>query len=334
MTFPHFGLYFGAAEHAAARQQRPKDADLQMAWAWLEAEPDTLVLEKAPTRNRRERIEVHKSSLPGLSAFVEAGFRYRFLDHEAAGEEAAAALQQRPFPQPGRLPDALLESAALLHAAELLRPLLLNSPWWTQLEPFLQTLLAQEPPGYVERVWQRLLSVTGGIVLENDSWLQQGMDAFRRIIDEDIRPDGYIRPAVERKEEERDGMSFWRMTLVTAALSLAAEAARQVGEDLWGYERRDVGINTAATYLVFYYFYPEKWRWDDGLTEETTHAIFTEYGAFIELVTAHAHPRGVELLLERERPFFSAAVGGLTSLSHFETQRHKKVGFFGLRRNS
>jgi hypothetical protein len=46
------------------------------------------------------------------------------------------------------------------------------------------------------------------------------------------------------------------------------------------------------------------------------------------MAVAHKVPRGVEMLLDLQRPFFSAALGGLTTLTHYRPPVRKK-GWFG-----
>ena len=88
-----------------------------------------------------------------------------------------------------------------------------------------------------------------------------------------------------------------------------------------------MSLNTAVTYLVYYYFYPEKWRWDEQISREDTERLFRQYGAWLEIATSRANPRGVELLLEEQRPCFGPLVGGLTTLSHSETVKRRRFGW-------
>lgn len=322
------GLYFGEDAIAYVRANRDTDANLQAAWTWLLSEPGALVTEKKPHKKAKETIPVYKPQLEGLGAAIAAGFRFRFAGDESAGIEAADALQRGgiDWQQGATLQEALLNTAAALHLFALVQPALGADAllWKEQQADWLKHLVQQEAQAaYVERCWLLLLRMTGGLLLGEDAWVEDAAEQFRHIINNDIHPEGFLRPAVER--EKPDGRSLLRMLLAVGALSLAAEAAGHAGIDLWGYSNRDVGLNTAVTYIVYYYFYPEKWRWDDGLTREETDPLYKQYGAFIEIAASHDYPRGVELLLEAERPFFSAYTGGLTTISHSRTRPRPRV---------
>jgi hypothetical protein len=103
-----------------------------------------------------------------------------------------------------------------------------------------------------------------------------------------------------------------RQVLVVEALTLMAEAAEHVGVDLWGYSFRGVSVMTAFSYIMYYYFFPDKWRWDVNITNEP----FREYGGFLELVNYHAYPKDLKPLLDDLRPIYDPPGGGLTTLSH------------------
>jgi len=321
------GLYFGDEQIAYARANREKDADLRTAWDWLLADAGSLVTEKKPHKKAKETIPIHKPALGGLSAALEAGFRFRFADDEIAGERAAGALLRdgREWQQQDTLQASLMQTAATMQLFALVQPLLEAdaAAWREQQLAWVAHLIDQELQAtYVERCWLTLLRITGGLLFDQEAWFEAGAAQYRQVIDNDIHPEGYLRPAVERKQP--DGDSLLRMLLAVDALSLGAEAAYHAGTDLWGYQNRDVGLNTAVTYLVYYYFYPDKWRWDEGLTVEEVQPLYKQHGAFIEIAASHDYPRGVEILLEAERPFFSTYAGGLTTLSHIRTRpRHR-----------
>ena len=324
MTFhpQHIGLYFGQTQIDEANKQRETDANLQDAWQWLLASPGEVVCEIKPLKKQDEPQIVYKPQLSAMDAAIAAAFRYCFDDDEASGQQAAQALTDT-LQDKNTLLATIMDTLAAAHLFEMMRPLT-DEAWCQPFAQYTDTLLQANHPTYVEQVWLMTLGMVAGIVLEDEARVGQATQRFQQIVMEDIHPEGFVRPAVEKVKSD----SFRRMTLTVAALSLAAEAATQAGVDLWAYEHREVSVNTAATYLVYYYFYPEKWRWEDaGLSEEKTQAIFRQYGAFIEMLTYRTHPRGVELLLEQQRPFFSAAVGGLTTLSHSKTQKRKRRWF-------
>jgi hypothetical protein len=169
------------------------------------------------------------------------------------------------------------------------------------------------------------LEIVAAIVLDEEGRFSPAVDQFRHIIDHDIHPEGYIKPVITAEPEEQ--ATFQDMFLTLAALTLAAEAATQAGVDLWAYEKREVGLKTVAAYLLYYYFYPEKWHWKTAPTEEETRQLFKQYGAFMEIVTYRGQPRGVEMLLDEQRPLFSGLVGGLTTLTHSKISKRKRRWF-------
>jgi len=322
------GLYFNEEQIAYAQQNREEDADLQIAWDWLLAEPGTLVTEKKPHKKAKETIPVLKPELSALGTALVDGFCFRFIGDEAAGKRAVKALVENEAygQQPETtLLDTLMHIAATLQLLALLKPILPDAEHFLERHANeIEVHFAEEGnASYVERCWLILLRIAGGILFGNESWLQMGVEQYKHIIDNDIHPEGFLRPTVER--DKPDGGSLERMLLAVGALSLAAEAAYQAGTDLWSYQNRDVGLNTAVTYLVYYYFYPDKWRWDEGITREDTEVLYKQYGAFIEIAASHDYPRGVEILLETERPFFSEFTGGLTTLSHSRTRPKHRI---------
>ncbi|MCY3780888.1 MAG: alginate lyase family protein [Chloroflexi bacterium] len=161
--------------------------------------------------------------------------------------------------------------------------------------------------------WQAAASMAAAILTEDNTSFQRACDVYRRIVDEHIHPEGYIKGAVDV-----DGATetYQAQFSATCALVLIAEMAGQAGVDLWDYDNRAVSANTAAAYTYYYYFFPESWRWEDGLTRETTMAIMRREGAFFEMVNRRGHLRGVEQLFAEQRPMFSATGGGLTTLTH------------------
>jgi len=329
LQIQHRGLYFSTAQIQAAKEQRADNPALQMAWQWLQAVPGDLLREEKPKQAGDAPLQIHKPQLRGLAATMEAAFRFCFDGDEAAGLQAVEAL----YADRG-LYDAQTRLETLMHilaSAQIYEMLhqhsdfgRIRAAWHDSFADFSGSLLNTENPTPLEALWLLTLRIVRGIVLEDEAGFNTGVADFRRAVDTQIHPEGYLRFATD----EQDGPTFERHVLGAAALSLAAEAATHAGTALWTYENRDVGVNTAATYLVYYYFYPDKWRWSDHLDEDETARIFRLYGAFIEMVTYHANPRGVELLLELQRPFFSVACGGFTTLSHGTTQKRKKRRWF------
>jgi hypothetical protein len=313
----HFGLYFARKQAEAAAKEREKHAVLQNAWQWLLAKEGDVIFERK--LKDRETEQVVKGKLSPLGQAVEAGFRYRFMGDEAEAEKGTAFLEQISL-------ETIHEQVAAAHLAELLRPFVSQEWRDNYAEISANALEKYAEAEALDKFWLIALSIVSGLVLEDENRTERGAELFRKVIDEEIHPEGYFRSVVEGAKEALP--VFQKMLLSLGALSLAAEAGEQIGLKLWKYEKRDVGLNTAASYLVYYYFYPDKWRWGTGLSEADTQAAFQEHGAFMEILTSHVNPRGVELLLDEQRPFFSPILGGLTSLSHFKTEKRKR-GFFG-----
>ncbi len=331
LTIEHLGLYFGQAEIDNANSQRDKQDNLQSAWQWLLASEGEIIKERKPLQKDADPIQVIKPALTAEQSLIEQAFRYRFADDIPAGESAAQFLQHDfKLADQATLLETITHTLLGAHAFEMLRDLMPNATHWLNVfADFTGSLLqAYDEASYQEKLWLIALSIVSGVVLEDAGLFENGTALFRHVIDNDVHPEGYFKPLVANATHKET--AFGDMVLACAALTLAAEAATQAGENLWQYENRDVGINTAVTYLVYYYFYPDKWRWgEDDLTEEQTQAIFADLGAWIEISTRRVNPRGVELLLDDQRPFFNAYMGGLTTLSHFETKKPKLFGLFG-----
>jgi hypothetical protein len=307
-NFQHFGLYFTPEHVQNARKNREREP-FRTAWAYLgeqDAQPGT------------------------LAAIQWNGLRYRFDDDAQAGEQAVIDLQTGiGLDVDGSLSDfdALAAVIALAQCFELVR----DHPAWSPesrsgwLDRFtgLGDFLNRQPETItlVERVWTGMLNIVVGIVLEDETRLQAGADVYRQVIDHDIRPEGYLPLAVEGG----DGGSLWRQMWAVGGLVLTAEAASYVGLDLWSYTSRGISVVTAASYLIYYYYYPDQWRWDT-LAEADTKQLFKEQGAFLEMVNHLVRPKDLKLLLDDLRPFYNITGGGLTTLSHALSARR---GLFG-----
>lgn len=300
----HYGLYFNQAQAAAVRAN-PMSEPYQAAWEKLRGE-----LPEQP-----------------FAALYFRAYRYRFLDDLAAGEQALTQLHVLQPIDNTRLA-RFRQMTAHLHVWEMLRDHPANRatlpPFIAQIDATLADTDALTP---LERTWLSTLQIAAGVSLENAPLFEAGAAGFRRVIDEDIDVEGFIKSAVEGKNER----TFVRQMQMVCALTLAAEAATHANVNLWQYKNRGVGIATAAAYLVYYYFYPEKWRWSDPdtLTLEMTRQYFREQGAFMEIVTHRAAPRSIELLLDEQRPMFDPLGGGMTTLSHGKAFARKRRRLFG-----
>lgn len=325
MTFKpeHIGLYFGQAQIEEAQKQREVDENLQTAWRWLLAKPEEVVQEIKADKQDEAPTLVRKPPLSGLDAAVVAGLCYRFADDKQAGQKASAFLESALQDQDSLL-ETVMETIAAAHIYEMLRPIA-GDKWRSQFAAYVDTLSVTDETPYIERIWLMTLNMVAAIVLDDEQRFSQAVSQFRHIIDNDIHPEGYIKPLITPEPEEK--ATFKDMLLTVAALALAAEAATQAGVDLWAYEKREVGLMTVAPYLAYYYFYPEKWHWKEIITEDETRQLFRQYGAFIEMVAYRGKLRGVELLLEEQRPLFSGLVGGLTTLTHSVVPKRKRRWF-------
>lgn len=304
-NFTHFGLYFAPEHVRAARRDRDRPP-LQAAWALLDG--------PAPAG--------------ALAAAHWDGLRHRFYDDLEAGEravrwlEAGAGLDDLADAHFDRLGASL----ALAQAFEMVRdhPAMTGktrADWLAAFEAQLAALNAVPPDSLVEAVWLGAANAAGGVVLERRDLLEAAGDIFRQTIRDEVRPEGYLPRAVE----VGDGRGLERQLLTAAGLALAAEAAAQAGLDLWGYSARGVSLVTACAYLVYYYYYPDKWRWDGGQTPDVS-GLFRRWGGFLEILNRRARPRDMRLLLDDLRPIYQLDGGGLTTLTHGVGQRR---GLFG-----
>ena len=165
----------------------------------------------------------------------------------------------------------------------------------------------------LERIWQGALQLAQGIVFDSEALRRAGAAAYRDVIDQHIHPEGYLKGIVDVDGAAR---TYEAQVSGLCALAFMAEMAAPVGLGLWTYENRAVSLHTAAAYSLFYYFYPEKWRWEEDLSSERTAAAIRKEGAFLEMAQRRQAMRGIEALFEEERPLFCAYGGGLTTLTH------------------
>ncbi len=162
-------------------------------------------------------------------------------------------------------------------------------------------------------LWLAVVAMAAGILLEQDRPFQSAAEVYRRVVDQHIHPEGFFKSLVD---VEGARQTYQAQFAATGALALLSEMARQADEDLWSYHNRAVSVNTAATYTFYYYFFPERWRWEAGLSRELTMSIMRRQGAYFEIVNRRSPLRGAEELFAEQRPFFSAIAGGLTTLTH------------------
>lgn len=301
----HCGLYFTTEQVQNARKHRDREP-FAAAWQLLhDIEQD--------------------GDLPGAQGL---GFRYVFADDDEAGLRALPLLLTAlAAPIEQGYHDALATALALGQCIELLRPLLiqegqLDSALDTYSQRVAELLTPPDEALYVETVWLAALQVGAGIVLERENLFTTGTSTYLAVIDNDIHPEGYIKQAVSVP----NGRTYEWQVLSVAALVQTAEMAAHAGEDLWAYDNRGVSVLTAAVYILFYYHFPEKWRWEDGLETEHVRALISQSGGFTEMLNLRHRPRTIEAMLENHRPVYDVFGGGLTTLSHGRVQRR---GLFG-----
>jgi hypothetical protein len=119
------------------------------------------------------------------------------------------------------------------------------------------------------------------------------------------------------------------MLLSTQALILTAEAAAHAGTNLWDFQHRSISAMTPTPYLLYYYYYPEKWRWDVGLEGEDVKALYRRHAGFWEMAQHRAPNRDRKILLDELRPIYDTWGGGLTTLTHCNETAPKRRGLFG-----
>ena len=299
MTFRpnHFGLYFDKAQLEHAQKNRT-GKPLKLAW---------------------ENLSQYQP-VDELETLFLQGLNYRL------GKNPDIEQLAMPIVTPSDNEyQNLMNSLAIAQVYELLREhpsFTDHEPWQTFFSEHIQE--AVDDSDSLNQVWYSASCLGIGVVLEDESLFETGVNIIQDIVSTDIHPDGYIRSVVESENEQ----TFFHQVLYTKALALAAEIAFHAGNNLWQYEVRGVSITTAIAYLIYYYFYPEKWRWG-GTTEITldeTESIFKEHGAFMEIVYYRTRPRGIEEILKVQRPMVDFYGGGFITLTHGNIPRR---GLFG-----
>ncbi len=278
------------------------EADLRRARSSLEREPIRSALAQLNKEDADPLARAQKLALHGqLFAAPEAGYR------------AAAVLHEAGFIIGARLElDGIKRALSWLAAAAMLRDHpAWEASWRDQIADGLSGV--SETGEALSELWLAALTMAAGVLLESDENIERGAAVYRRAVARQIHPEGYFRGITDIAEGQQ---LYEAQVSATAALVSLAAMAGQVGLDLWSYDSRAVSISTAATYTHFYYFFPEKWRWEKRLTRERTQAIMRREGAFMELVNRRAPPQGIEQFLAEQRPLFCAWGGGMTTLTH------------------
>lgn len=298
----HYGLYFTEAHIQQARDQSAREP-LAAAWARLRG----------------------SQPLAPLALTLRLGLRWRCDGDSEAGRRAAALL-------PGLLSamtsaDDLPAAAAAVQCFELVRshPALAAQPWLDSLTAYLARVESEPPAGYIESLWRITLGIAGAVALEDGARFAAATDAFRAVVAHDIHPEGYLPKIVEAK----DGHTLDNMLQAAQALALAAEAASHAGDDLWAYAARGVSVMTPVPYLLYYYYYPDRWRWDTPISVDEGQALYRARAGFWELARRRGGPRDLGPFLDELRPVDDPLGGGLTTLTHGADAPRQRRGLFG-----
>nr|MCU0476272.1 hypothetical protein [Anaerolineae bacterium] len=109
-----------------------------------------------------------------------------------------------------------------------------------------------------------------------------------------------------------------------------AEVAAHAGIDLWGYELRSVSLMTAAFYPLYYYYYPEKWKWAEGISIDAAQQMFRQNAAFLEIINRRRpNVHAINLIVDELRPIIDPLGGGAVTLTHHPAPPPKRRGWFG-----
>ncbi len=277
---------------------------------------------------------LHEREQRGIAAAQWYGLRYSFDDNADAGERAVEKLADcidEPLSDDLPYLDGIAETLMLAQSFELTR----DHPAWSAeaqtrwLNLFQDRVNQFSGSPYndtqVENLWLAALALASGIVLERDDIVRVGVEVFQRTIDQEISPRGHMLKAVEGK----DGGSLYRQILSASALVLMAEAASHYGIDLWSYNNRGVSVVTTAVYPIYYFYTPEKWRWDEGISVDETQLLFRRCGGYLEMLYRQTGYKDLKPLLEDLRPIYDPHGGGLTTLTHGIPLKPKRRGLFG-----
>jgi hypothetical protein len=223
--------------------------------------------------------------------------------------------------------DALRQALAWLNVVEMVRDL----ASWDSIEAMglmqaIRAMLDEHDPSStthdaLDRFWFGALQIAAGIVLDDVTLFEHGQAFYKTAIGQYIHPEGYFKGLVDVEEATE---TYHKQVSATAALVLMAEMAEYAGVDLWSIDNRGVTPLTATSYTLYYYYYPERWRWEEGLTLDAVKAIMQTEGAFIEICNRRSPLQAIEHLFEDLRPMFSVHAGGLTTLSHGTPAPRKK----------
>ncbi len=182
---------------------------------------------------------------------------------------------------------------------------------------------------FADSIWHLAARMAWSIATEQERIFTECVQRFHQIIEHDVHPEGYLPEAVEIAPE---AAALRSQISSVQALVLMAEMARCVGLDLWSYEQRGVSILTAASYPLYYFFYPRKWPWNgeqwkpsNGVDEETAHETFQQHVGYIEMVNRRFDKplRAADMILNELRPVYNRYGGGYVTLTHAPVQKSR-----------
>lgn len=303
--FTHYGLFF-TEEHLQRAQKNKDKAPFKATWEFLSASHD----------------DAHIETLLN-------GYRYRLGDMQAGGKAYQGVMNWIE----GEADLSNVRLALLMgQTTELIRPhdnsASLIRRWADRAQ---QDLTADDDNHPHIQLMKAVLQMAIGIITEDEEVVNTVCEVYRDTID-NLHPEGYITQIVEHDNESTN---FHYQMQATQSLALIAEMAKHIGIDLYSYNKRGVSVTTACAYPLYYYFYPEKWRWSgdpkrasEGITEETAKTIFTNHIGFIEIIAEHYKPplKAIQMILDDVRPCLDPFGGGLTTLTHAPAPRR---GLFG-----
>jgi len=277
--------------------------------------------EREPIKGALALLEAEEAD--PLANACKAALRGQLFETLEPGYRAAAALSLVDL-KGGRLDlDGIQRALAWLTAAAMLR----DHPAWgvswrDQIAAMLDALDgAGETSEALTALWRGALTMAAGILLEDGKAIGRGGAVYRLAVERRIHPEGYFRDIADLADAPA---RYEAQVSATGAMVLLAQMADLAGLDLWAYDSRAVSISTAVAYTHFYYFFPEKWRWEAELSRERAIAIMRREGAFMEWVNRRNPPQGIEQFIAEQRPLFCAWGGGLTTLTHGLTPETKR----------
>jgi hypothetical protein len=319
MQYTPFGLIFGAQDVAAAQEHRDS-APYAGAWSKF----DALL------------IDPHLRADPTAACAYDA-FRWRLLGDAEAGSRALEAViglidpDQAPEEHP--YTETLKRIFGLLHAYTCLH----DHPDHTAINHadlrdalYERVGIIAQPVydfGAHEAAWLLAVRMATGVVMGSRNILDEAVGELRRTI-ESIHPAGYLPSIIER--ESGNPNSLLHTLQAVHGLTLAAEVAAHAGIDLWGYELRSVSLMTAAFYPLYYYYYPEKWKWSEGITLDAAQQMFRQNAAFLEIINRRRpNVHAINLIVDELRPIIDPLGGGVVTLTHHPIPAPKRRGWFG-----